>query len=135
MKTDPKYGYYPWWPENGDDWIHPEDVELARRWIPSGRVFRRDGEVGPYVILHYGKDRLRVKRTLWQEVPWEGFDIDDHVEVLSRGSLNTPRICVIREVVWDVHDHALRYQVAENDTPIPNYYSADDLRHVELPRA
>ena len=54
MKVDPKYGYYPWWPEDGNDWVHPEDVELARQMIPSPRVFRRDGEQGPFVILHYG---------------------------------------------------------------------------------
>ena len=38
LKTDPKYGHYPWWPEDGDQWVHPEDIELARSMIPSPRV-------------------------------------------------------------------------------------------------
>ena len=55
------------------------------------RIYRRDGEQGPYVILHYGDERLRALRTLWQEVHSEGFEIGDWVEVLSRGQRNTPR--------------------------------------------
>ena len=131
MKTDPKYGYYPWWPENGNDWLHPEDVELARQLIPSPRVFRRDGEQGPFVILHYGDLRLRVMRTLWQEVASEGFEIGDWVEVVSRGHRNTPRAGVIREMHYSANDRCLLYQILENDQPIPKQYSVTDLRHVE----
>jgi hypothetical protein len=131
MKPGPKYGYYPWWPEDGNDWVHPEDVELARQLIPSMRVFRRDGEHGMFVVLHYSDLRLRVKRTLWQEVEPEGFEIGDWVEVLSRGYRNTPRTAVVQEITWDGNARALRYQVAENEQLIPNLYSADDLRHVE----
>ncbi len=131
MRTDPKYGYYPWWPENGNDWLHPEDVELARQLIPSPRVFRRDGEQGPFVILHYGDLRLRVKRTLWQEVASEGFEIGDWVEILSRGHRNTPRTGVIREMHYSAKDRCLMYQILENDQPIPEQYSVTDLRHVE----
>lgn len=131
LKTDPKYGFYPWWPEDGDDWVHPEDVALARDTIPSPRVFRRDGQRGDFVVLHYGELKLRVKRTLWQEVPSEGFEVGDWVEVLSRGQLNTPRTGVIREMHWEPRSRSMRYQILENDLPIPNFYSADDLRHVE----
>ncbi len=131
MKTDPRYGYYPWWPEDGDDWLHPEDVELARQLIPSARIFRRDGEQGEFVLLEYGNQRLRVKRTLWQEVAWEGFEIGDWVEVLSRAKRNTPRTGVIREMVWDKNDRCIQYQILENTKPIPKYYSSEDLRHVE----
>src|SRR3954451_2252478 len=113
LKTDPKYGVYPWWPEDGDEWLHPEDIALARQLIPSPRVFRRDGEQGPFVLLHYGPLRLRVKRTLWQEVPHEGFDMGDWVEVLSRGMLNTPRTGVIREMHWDAASRAIQYFLDE----------------------
>lgn len=134
MKVDPKYGYYPWWPEDGNEWVHPEDAELARQLIPSPRVFRRDGEQGPFVILHYGDLKLRVKRTLWLEVAPEGFEIGDWVEVLSRGYRNTPRTAVIQEVLWDSQSRSLRYQVADNEHLVPNLYAAEDLRHVEPTR-
>jgi hypothetical protein len=99
--------------------------------IPSPRVFRRDGELGPFVILHYSSSRLRVKRTLWQEVDSEGFDIGDWVEVLSRGQRNTPRTGVIREMLWSATERCLQYNLTEADQPIPNDYCAEDLRHVE----
>jgi hypothetical protein len=133
LKTDPKYGFFPWWPEDGDQWVHPEDVDLARGTIPSPRVWRRDGEHGPFVVLHYGDERLRVKRTLWQEVPPEGYEIGDWVEVLSRGRKNTPRTGVIREMHWEPRAQAMRYQIWENEVPVPKFYAAEDLRHIEPP--
>jgi len=131
LKIEPRYGHYPWWPEDGDDWLHPEDVELARRMIPSPRVFRRVGEQAPFVVLHYGDVKLRVLRTLWQEVVSEGFEIGDWVEVLSRGQHNTPRTGTIREMVWNERSRALRYQLLDSEQPIANFYAAEDLRHVE----
>lgn len=131
LKTDPKYGFYPWWPEDGDDWVHPEDVAVARGTIPSPRVFRRDGEHGPFVTLHYGQLQLRVKPTMWQEIPWEGYDVGDWVEVLSRGQKNTPRTGVIREMEWEPRSRSMRYYIDEAGFPVPNAYSAEDLRHIE----
>lgn len=131
LKIDPKYGFYPWWPEDGEAWLHPEDVQVARDTIPSPRVWRRDGEHGPFVVLHYGDVQMRVKRTLWQEVKPEGYEIGELVEVLSRGMKNTPRTGVIREMHWEPRARALRYQIEENGVLVPNLYSAEDLRHVE----
>jgi len=131
LKTDPKYGFYPWWPEDGDEWLHPEDVQLARDFLPSPRVWRRDGQTGQFVVLHYGDLRLRVRRTLWQEVPGEGFEVGDWVEVLSRGQHNTPRTGTIRDMHWDPRSRSMRYFIDEHGLPIPKAYEAADLRHVE----
>ncbi len=131
MNKEPRYGYYPWWPENGNDWLDPEDVEIARRCIPSMRIFRREESLPPYITLHYGKLRIRAMRTLWKEVEWEGYNLGDWVEVLSRGQLNTPRTGTIREMLWDEHSQAIRYQVMENDKPIDKLYSAEDIRRVD----
>lgn len=131
LKTDPKWGYFPWWPEDGDAWVHPDDVSLARAMIPSQRVFRREGTTGEYVVMHYGDVRLRVRPTLWQEVPHEGFDLGDWVEVLSRGMRNEPRVGVIREMLWDERAGAMRYQIADAGQPIEHFYAREDLRRVE----
>jgi hypothetical protein len=82
-------------------------------------------------VLRYGDVRLRVKPAMWQEVAWEGFDMGDWVEVLSRGMHNTPRTGVICEMEFDVRENALRYQVREVDQQIPNWYYASDLRRVD----
>jgi len=142
LRTDPKYGYFPWWPEEGEAWIHPEDVATARSMIPSGRIFRRDGGHpaagfgssrvgGEFMLLHYGEVTLRIRPTLWQEVEPEGFEIGDWVEVLSRGLANEPRTGKITEIEWEDHAAAIRYQIVENGQPIETRYACDDLKHVE----
>jgi hypothetical protein len=131
LKTDPKYGYFPWWPEDGNDWVHPEDIDLARSMIPSGRIFRRDGMSGSYHILHYGDTHLRVHSKLWQEVQHEGFDLGDWIEVLSRGLRNEQRTGIIREMLWDDDVRAIHYYISENNVPINEPYTRDDIRHVQ----
>jgi len=131
LKTDPKYGHFPWWPEDGIDWIHPEDVSLARTLIPSQRVFRRDGMGGGYLELRYVDICVRVRRTLWQEVKPEGFEIGDVVEVRSRGMANEPRTGTIAEMLWNEHEGELRYQVSDRGKLIETLFSCDDLKHVE----
>lgn len=131
LKTEPKFGYFPWWPQDGDDWLHPDDVALARTMIPSQRVFCRDGSEGDYLLLHYGIVTLRAHRTLWQEVPHEGFNIGDCVEVLSRGLRNESRTGVIREMLWNDHHRAIGYLISDNDVPVPDIFTRDDLQHVE----
>jgi hypothetical protein len=138
MKTDPKYGYFPWWPQDDDRWIHPQDVSVARQLIPSRRVFRRDGreprgprQPGEWLVLHYGDVRIRVLPTLWREVRPEGFEMGDWVEVLSRGLTNTPRTGVIREILWDPRARALCYLILENEVAIETEFHREDLRRVE----
>lgn len=131
LKTDPKYGCFLRWPPNGSDWLHPDDVALARTLIPSGRVFHRDGTDGNFHLLHYGDITFRALPALWQEVAHEGYDIGAWVEVLSHGMRNEPRTGVIREMLWDERDRAIRYQISENDVPIADLYGREDLQHVE----
>lgn len=142
LKTDPKHGYFPWWPEDGDDWVHPEDVATARSMIPSPRIWRRDGEVptpggdgstsASYVVMHYGETRLRVKRTLWCEAPYEGLDLGDWVEVRTRGLTNEPHTGTVRDRHWDEHAGVVRYLLTRaNGTLLDRSYEAIDLKHIE----
>jgi hypothetical protein len=131
LKTDPKYGYFPRWPEDGDGWIHPEDVALARAMIPSQRIFRREGADGNYGLLRYGETILRVLPALWQEVSPEGFEIGDWVEVMPRGMTNEPRTGFIREMFWDERDRSIRYQIVEIDQPVEQLYAREDLKRVD----
>src|SRR4051794_18226846 len=131
LKTDPKYGCFLRWPQDGNDWLHPDDVALARTMVPSQRVFRRDGMEGEFHHLTYGDITLRARPALWQEVAHEGFDIGDWVEVLSHGMRNEPHTGLIREMLWDDRLRGVCYQIVENDNLIPDLYTRDDIRHVE----
>jgi hypothetical protein len=132
LKIDLKYGCFLRWPQDGNDWLHPDDVGQARTLIPSPRIFRRDGNDGEFHFLHYGNVTLRVRPTLWQEVSHEGFDIGDRVEVLSHGMRNESRTGIIREMLWDEGEKAIRYQISENEIPIADQYAREDLQRVEL---
>ncbi len=131
LKTDPKYGCFLRWPQDGNDWLHPDDVALVRDLLPSDRIFRREGHDGEYHRFHYGDIMFRARLALWQEVVHEGFEIGNWVEVLSRGMRNEPRTGIIREMRWDENGSAIRYQISANNKPIPDFYSRDDLEHVE----
>jgi hypothetical protein len=116
------------WPRDGDDWIHPDDRQLAHSLLPSDRVFRCEDTEGPYNVLTYGHRLLRIEPVLWQEVPDEGLRIGDQVEVLSRWGKNWPRIAVIQEIRWREGQRKISYQVRERTRDIPTLYAAEDLK-------
>lgn len=130
LKTDPKYGYYPHWPQDGDDWLHPEDVALARRLLPSHRIWRRGSDRGEFHTLRYGDLVLRVRSALWQEVPQPEFEIGDWVEVRTRMMKNEPHTGQVTEMEWDERQRSVVYHIQENDKPIPTRYTIDDLAPV-----
>lgn len=130
LKQTPKYGYYPAWPEDGDNWLHPEDAPLARKQLPSMRIWRRDEESAEYHVIRYGAMTLRVKSALWQEVAPPDFEIGDMVEVRTRLMKNEPHTGHVTEVEWDDYLGQVVYHIQENDKRLPNKYTADDLKPV-----
>ncbi|HEY1597962.1 MAG TPA: hypothetical protein VGG64_00060 [Pirellulales bacterium] len=130
MRSEPPYRVYPWWPEDGNAWIHPDDVRLARRLIPSNRVFRRVGREGPYLVLSYGKLRLRVKPTLRQAIDGDGFDLGDTVEVCSLVGKNRPLVATIRDMHWNARSRAIQYRLCRRNMTLARRYMAEDLRPV-----
>ena len=97
----PDCGVYLFWPEEGTDWIHPDDLSIVQGWIPSPRVFRRHSYDGVYYRLQYGVDVLRVKPTLWLKVTDEGFWVGDQVEVRGLLMDREPCIATISEMTFD----------------------------------
>ena len=130
LKRPVQYGIFPWWPDSGDEWIHPDDLRVARKIIPGGRVFRREQVDNEYFELRYGRARVRVKPALWKVVQSDGFDVGDRVEILSRLNLNRPAIGVIRDMHWDADTRQIRYYVRSRGQKLPRSYSAEDLRRI-----
>lgn len=133
MQPNPRYGYFPWWPQDGDDWIHPEDIEVARRVLPSWRIWRREVTRSRYDLLTYGNLHIRILPALWVEVIGEGIEVGDWVEVKSRLQQNTYRVAKVREVLWDEHASAVRYQVDVTQLQLPNSFARQDLRRLSTP--
>ncbi|QDU90830.1 hypothetical protein Pla175_42430 [Pirellulimonas nuda] len=133
LKIVPRYGYFPRWPQDGDAWLHPEDVEAARSLLPSNRVWRHEAREGRYMVLRYGATRLRVLPALWIETPHEGFDVGDQVEVKPRGGQNDPVTGYIREARINEATYERYYQIDQAGTPLPARLKAVDMKHVDEP--
>lgn len=131
MKMPVDYGVYLWWPTDGESTFHPDDVQLARKLIPSRRVFHRERFLDPYVVVTYGPHRLRIKPILFLPVRNEGFDIGNLVQVLSRCGNNWPFIGRVAEMLWHVQEKRIEYGIRRVDRLVPHFYSATDLQRVK----
>ena len=131
LKRAVQYGVFPWWPQDGNDWIHPDDIRLARRLIPSSRVFRREPHDEEYFLLRYGRDVIRAKPALWKVVRTDGFEIGDRVEILSRLGQNLPAVAVIREMRWNADARQIEYFLRRAGRNLSRAHVAADLRRVD----
>lgn len=135
IKLDPRYGYFPRWPEDGDGWLHPDDAAAARGLIPSPRIWLKIDQPGEFDTIHSGNLVLRVKPALWQITPVPEFSHDDWVEVRPLGMKNEPHTGRIRSIEWCEQTGAIHYQITVHDKPLLNYYPAEELKPVEPPIA
>ena len=127
----PDHGVYLHWPEKGEQWIHPDDVTLAKRLIPSSRVFRRYRFDGEYYHIAYGKQRLRVKPVMWLHLKDEGLDMQQWVEVRSIGLSREPFVGQIIDVRYDRRARKVRYTVRRADMKQPRRYEVHELRSLQ----
>ena len=129
----PKHGFC-LWPEDGEDWIHPNDLESARALIPSKRVFRKEDCSDPvlknlgYVDYSYGDRSFRGLPSLWHEVVTEGYELCDTVELKSGNGKLRPIIADIVGMYWNRKVQAIEYELEKNGVPQPNRYQATQFR-------
>ena len=123
----PDCGVYLVWPNEGLDWIHPDDVAQVERWIPSTRVFRRHSFDGEYYRLQYGEQVVRVKPTMWRRVDDEGFSIGDRVEILSHFQENEAGLGIITEIRFEKSSNRILYSIESRELPLPRPFLATDL--------
>ena len=127
LKRPPVYGVFLWWPEDGEDWIHPFDIGIVRQVVPGNRVFRREDLDHRLLKISYGELTFRVKSTIWYEVKHEGFEVGDYVEVKSRMGQAEPFIGRIKDMVWDHHKKRIEYFLFRSDALQIRAYYCEDL--------
>jgi hypothetical protein len=116
------------WPAAGDSAFHPNDVELAKVWIPGSRVFLRTAFDGQYYHLRYGDKSLRMAPSLVTKVPLEDLQVGDRVEVLS---LLLERDPVLAEIIgkrWDQEKQQIVYEITHRKLPVERSYGMAELR-------
>ena len=128
LRQSPEYGVFLWWPEDGEDWVHPFDIGIARRLIPSNRVFRRVDFDSEYSLLSYGEIELRVRPAMWQAIDHHGFDLGDTVEIVSRAQQAKPPLATVREMRWDDRGKHVEYLLSQPGRKLTRPFRADELR-------
>jgi hypothetical protein len=124
----PDYGCILRWPQEGQGFIHPDDVPVATRCFPSERVFRRNRFDGVYYHFSYGRLRFRLRPTMWLAVKPDGIDIGDAVE--TTGVLLERELFVAE--VWGMYyvqrKGCILYRLRRGASTVPRLYPATQLR-------
>lgn len=124
----PDYGCIHRWPQDGQAFIHPDDVPIATRCFPSERVFRRDRFDGTYYHYSYGKIRFRLRPSMWLKVDSDGIDIGDAIETTG---LSLERELFVAQV-WGMYyirrKGCILYRLRRGDSTVPQLYPASHLR-------
>lgn len=133
LKRQVKFGVCLWWADY-EPWIHPQDVDIANRFIPSNRIFQRedcdnvsDTQLG-YSKLSYGDTSFRVLPAIWMEVTHEGYLLNDFVEIKSQYGKLKAGIAEIREIVWDRKSRRIHYLLQQNGNPINRPFLVEDIQ-------
>ena len=128
LKLPDRFGAFPRWPQDGTNWIHPEDIELIRGMIPSRRIFQRHRLDATYSIISYGKTNVRIKPVLWLEVKTDGYLVGDRVEIRSRMGTNKPDIATIEEMFWNRGKVAVEYRLSVRGQELASPYFFGDFQ-------
>ena len=124
----PDYGCFPRWPQNGNGFIHPDDVHYATRMIPSERVFRREAFDGKYYHYRYGKVLVRMEPCLWLQVASEGIDIGDQVETVGVGMERELFVAEVFGMYYVRRKGCILYRLRRGDSLVPNLYSVSTIK-------
>lgn len=131
LKREPRYGAYLWWPEEGKDWIHPNDAPIAEDYIPGSLVFCRTDLDEDFSIIRHGEIEIRVRPTLWYPIKYENYDVNDFVEVCSMCGQNQPLIATIAAMRWNSNAKIIEYSLVKAGKEIPRVFHAGDLQPAE----
>jgi hypothetical protein len=118
----------PRWPENGQEFIHPEDVPVVSRLIPSERVLRRDSFDGTHYQYAYGRFQFRLRPCLWLPITGEGFDIGDEVETMGIGMERDLFVGVITGMYYVRRKGRIVYRLRRGEQTQRRLYVCEHLR-------
>jgi hypothetical protein len=124
----PDYGCIPRWPQDGQAFIHPDDVAIATRCFPSERVLRRERFDGVYYHYNYGKLRFRLRPSMWLRVKSDGIDIGDTVETTGAALERDLFIAQVWGMYYVRRKGCILYRLRRGETTIPHLFVASDLR-------
>lgn len=124
----PDYGCFARWPENGQSFIHPDDVSVVTRLIPSPRVLKRLSFDGVYYHYSYGSLRFRLRPAMWRSVESEGIDLGDQVETKGLGLEREQFVATVWGMYYVQRKGCILYRLRRGDQVVPKLYPGEQLR-------
>ncbi|TWT32983.1 hypothetical protein [Blastopirellula retiformator] len=127
LKPEADYVMLQRWPQDGDDWIHPDDRGMAAGMIPSDRIFRRELQEDGYYELTYGPRKIRVRPVMCEDAPKPVFEIGQFVKLkmaFESDRTETGRIFAIR---YSQYHDAPQYYLIRGNMKSRTPYLADAL--------
>ncbi len=128
----PDWGVYLNWPAEGQSWIHPADVSLALRLIPSHRVFHRTRWDRTFYQLHYGELTIRVRPTLWVRVESLDLQVGQQVELLAQNGENDPGIFTVRDILFCPRKQEIEFSMSQRGMTLHKRFSRANLRPLRV---
>jgi hypothetical protein len=127
------YVTFPWWPEDGCDWIQLEDVEIAKRLVPGKRVFSHVQTDTPFQLYEYGDESFRALPRLQKRVKGDGLLVGDRVEIRSRLGRRRPIIATICDMFWDDYNDRIEYRIRYRDLRSAANYGSEEFERLIPP--
>ena len=136
----PRYGIFPWWPDDSDNWVHPDDLSIAMELVPGCQILRRASpnskiddessscENDQFVSFECGSQVFRAVPKMWLEVPEPDYELFDQVEICSKLGKIHPKIATVSSVCWNRLKRVAEYRLERNGMPLPGLFHAADLQ-------
>lgn len=124
----PDFGCFLRWPENGQAFIHPDDVATVTRLIPGPRVLKRLSFDGVYYHYSYGRLKFRLRPTMWLSVKTEGIEIGDQVETTGLGLERDRFVARVWGMYYIQRKGCILYRLRRGEQMVPQLMSSEHLR-------
>lgn len=124
----PDYGCFLRWPENGQGFIHPDDVATVTQLIPSTRVMKRVSFDGTYYHYRYGRLQFRLRPAMWSTVRTDGMEIGDQVETTGLGLERDRFVATVWGMYYVPRKGCILYRLRRGGQVVPRLYTADQLK-------
>lgn len=127
------YVTFPWWPEDGCDWIQAEDIATAKRLVPGNRVFLHTPLETDFQLYEYGDESFRALPRLQKRVKGDGLLVGDRVEIRSRLGRRRPIIATICDMFWDDYNDRIEYRIRYRDLKSAANYASEEFERLIPP--
>lgn len=124
----PDYGCFVRWPEEGQGFIHPDDVPLATTMIPSPRVLKRVSFDGTYYHFRYGQRQFRLRPAMWLPIRTEGIDVGDQVQTKGMGLERERFVATVWGMYYINRKGCILYRLMRAGRKVPELFTGEQLQ-------